>query len=116
MTPALFRPCLATLLRGLPHAYRQVAAPVGARVQVCIETEAGGTWALERTDVGWELVPPATAPPATAPPAVGITLGPNVAWKLFTKGMPPAEARQHARVTGDEALASAVFGLVAVMG
>ena len=111
LAPALFRPCLATLLRGLPHAYRQVAAPVGARVQVCIETEAGGTWALERTGAGWELVPP-----ATAPPAAGITLGPDVAWKLFTKGMPPAEARQHARVTGDEALAAAVFGLIAVMG
>jgi uncharacterized protein (TIGR03083 family) len=111
MTPALFRPFIETLVRGLPHAYQQVAAPVGTRVQVTIETEAGGSWVLERYGAGWEL-----AKPGLEVPAAAIVLAPDVAWKLFTKGLLPAQAREQAQVTGDETLATAVFGLVAVMG
>jgi hypothetical protein len=44
MTRELFQPLIETLMRGLPHAYRTVAAPLGTRVRVCIDTEIGSTW------------------------------------------------------------------------
>jgi uncharacterized protein (TIGR03083 family) len=110
LTPALFRPFIETLLRGLPHAYRAVEAPAGTRVRVHIETEAGGTWELLKTAGAWWLAPPAAAP------AAEITLSPEVAWRLFTKGLSAAEAEPLVRLVGEERLAKAALGLVAVMG
>jgi uncharacterized protein (TIGR03083 family) len=111
MTPALFRPFIETLLRGLPHAYRGVEAPAGVRVRVCIDTAAGGTWELLKTADAWQL-----APPATAAPTAEISLAPEVAWQLFTKGLSTAEAAPLVRMAGEKQLAQAALGLVAVMG
>ena len=110
MTPELFRPLIQTFVRGLPHAYRALSAPVRTRVQVSIGLEAG-SWQLERTTEGWQLAAGLHEAPATT-----IALAPDVAWKLFTKGMSRDQARQQARITGDEQLAGPLFGLVAVMG
>lgn len=110
MTSALFQPLIETLMRGLPHTYRAVAAPVGTQVQVNIGPEMGGTWQLERNQDNWKLTEHLLAP------AAAITLTPAVAWKLFTKGLSAEQARQQAQVSGDEQLAAAAFGLVAVMG
>ncbi|MDO7846844.1 maleylpyruvate isomerase N-terminal domain-containing protein [Hymenobacter sp. M29] len=109
MTPALFRPFMATLLRGLPHAYRAVAAPAGTRVRVSIE--AGGTWELLKTTDAWQLMPPAAAAPTAE-----ITFPPDVAWRVFTKGLSAAEAEPLVQLAGDARLAKAALGLVAVMG
>ncbi|MDO7852945.1 maleylpyruvate isomerase N-terminal domain-containing protein [Hymenobacter convexus] len=109
MTPALFRPFIETLLRGLPHAYRAVTAPAGTRVRVGIE--GGGTWDLLKTAEAWQL-----APPTAAASSAEITLPPDVAWRLFTKGMSPAEAEPLVQLAGDAQLAKAALNLVAVMG
>lgn len=111
LEPVLFRPFIETMLRGLPHAYRAVAAPAGTVVQVGIGGEGGGAWQLVRAADAWQLRP---ADPV-GPLAAEITLPPEVAWRLFTKGMSPAEARPLVRVAGDNRLAEAVLQLVAVM-
>lgn len=111
LTPELFGPFMATLLRGLPHAYRHVAAPVGTRVEVAIGPTLGGAWQLVRGATGWAL-----QPPGPGPLAARLTLDADTAWRVFTKGLGPAEARARARVEGDETLAAAALGLVAVMG
>ena len=111
LTPELFGPFIATLLRGLPHAYRHVAPPVGTRVQISIGPALGGTWQLVRRVAGWQL-----EPPGPGPVAARLTLDPDTAWRVFTKGLSPAEAWVRARVVGDEALAGAALSLVAVMG
>ena len=111
MEPALFQPFIETMMRGLPHAYRAVAAPLGTRVRVAINGNAGGPWELVRLAGGWYLQPPAAAVPAAT-----LTLAPADAWQLFTKGQSAAEARERAQVAGDEALALAALRMVAVMG
>jgi len=111
MTRELFQPFIETLMRGLPHACRQVRAPVGTRVQVEIGPVMGGVWELTRTADAWQL-----QLPSAAAPTAKVTLNPTDAWKLFTKGLSPAQAREGAQVQGDEALATAAFRLVAVMG
>ena len=108
MTTELFQPFIATLLRGLPHAYRQVAAPAGTRVQVAV---GGSVWELTRNAETWQLVPPGAAAPTAK-----VTLHPADAWKLFTKGLSAAQARERVQVVGDEGLATAALRLVAVMG
>ena len=106
-----FRPFIETMMRGLPHAYRTVEAAAGTVVQVRIETESGGVWQLVKAAKGWQLRP--AAPQVL--PAAEVALLPDVAWRLFTKGMSPAEARLLVQVSGDEALAKAALELVAVM-
>jgi uncharacterized protein (TIGR03083 family) len=110
MQPALFRPLIETFVRALPHAYRTLQAPVGTRVQLSVGPEAG-PWQLERTTGGWQLAAGLREAPATT-----ITLAPDAAWMLFTKGLSAEQARQQARITGNEQLAVPLFGLVAVMG
>lgn len=109
MTPELFGPLMATFMRGLPHAYRAAEAPVGTRVQIAVGPKVGGTWQLARTTTSWQLADDLLAP------AVAIALAPDIAWKLFTKGISAAQARQQAQVSGDEQLATPLFGLLAVM-
>ena len=111
MRKELFQPFIETLLRGLPHAYREVMAPVGTRVQVEIGPVVGGVWELLRTADAWQL-----QPPSAAAPTAKVTLNPTDAWKLFTKGWSAAQARAAAQVQGDEVLATAALRLVAVMG
>ncbi|MBD2724304.1 maleylpyruvate isomerase N-terminal domain-containing protein [Hymenobacter armeniacus] len=113
MSPELFHPFIATLLRGLPHALRTAAAPTGAVVQVRIGEPGGGTWQVEKAPTHWRLREAAEQPGALL--AAEVALAPETAWKLFTKGLSPAEARDQARLRGDEALGTAVLGLVAVM-
>ncbi len=111
LEPPLFRPFIETMLRGLPHAYRAVQAPEGAVVQVRVETESGGTWQLVKAANAWQLRQP--VPEVTL--ATEVVLPPEVAWRLFTKGLSPAEARPLVRIEGREALVEAALRLVAVM-
>lgn len=111
LEPPLFRPFIETMLRGLPHAYRAVVAPEGTVVQVCIETAGAGAWQLVKTAAAWQLRQPVLG----AVPAAEVTLPPEVAWRLFTKGLSPAEARPLVRIEGREVLAEVALGLVAVM-
>ena len=111
LTPELFRPFMETLMRGLPHALRAAPAPAGTVVGVRVTSASGGEWQVERAATHWQLR--ATAPAAAL--AAEVVLAPEVAWKLFTKGLSPAEARPHVQLSGDEALGTAVLSLVAVM-
>ncbi len=109
LEPALFQPFLDTVARGLPHAYRAVAAPMGTVVQLRVATASGGTWQLERGLATWYLRL------ATAAPAAELVLEPTTAWQLFTKALSPAEALRQAVIIGEEALALPLLHLVAVM-
>ena len=105
-----FRPFIETMIRGLPHAYRAMAAPVGTVVQVRVET-AGAGWQLVKAAGGWQLL----AGEVPARPAAEVVLPAEVAWRLFTKGMSLAEARPLVRIAGDAELAEAALRLVGVM-
>jgi len=111
LTSELFPPFIETLLRGLPHAYRQVAAPVGTVVQLRIRGDIGGTWQLLKAADAWQL----QAPDPVAQPAAEVVMSPDVAWRLFTKGLSPEEARPQVQLNGDPQLAEAALRLVAVM-
>lgn len=104
-------PVLDTFVRGLPHTFRDVAAPDGAAVTLELAGEAGGDWTLLRQNGRWRLH---TGRP-DAPDAL-VALDQGSAWRLFTKGLSPAEAQQRARIEGDAALGRRTLELVAIMG
>jgi hypothetical protein len=112
MTPEFFKPCIETFLRALPHAYRDTEAEIGTLVKVQVTGEAGGTWFIEKTIGSWRFVKNM----AMAQPAAAIQLRPDVAWKLFTKGLKAADATEGIEQEGNEKLLKPVLAMIAVMG
>ncbi len=108
--PELFHPFIATLLRGLPHAYKNVSARSGTLVCVNITGDAGGNWFLQRDEERWALIEDPGIRAAST-----VSMDPDTAWQLFTKGISPDQARIAVQVTGDESLALPALSMVAVM-
>lgn len=110
MTRELFHPCIDTFMQGLPHTYRDVDAEIGTTLKVNIAGEAGGEWFLVKQPQKWVLNPIAdTQPRASA------ILKPDIAWKLFTKGIGPDIAVNESIITGDKQFAERLFFMISVM-
>lgn len=110
LQPALYEPFLETCAQALPHHYRAVAAAPGTVVQVQITGPAVVTWFLRRTPAGWEL---GQNYPGVV--AASIALDGDVAWRLFTKSLPPTEAARHLRLHGSPELTEPIYSLLTVM-
>ena len=110
LTPELYHPVLDCFLRGLPHALRDVAALLGTALLVEIPGECGGRWFLARTPAGWGFLDCEAARPAAR-----VTIPPELAWRLFTKGLDPASARAQIEMEGDRSLAEPVLHLTAII-
>lgn len=109
MTRELYRPVLDTFARGLPHAYGEVAAAVGSRVCLDVEGECGGSWAIRREESRWVL-------DASEPPfAARVRMPEEIAWRVFTKGIPRAEAVAMSGIEGHGELGLRIFDLVAIV-
>lgn len=108
--PRFLAPVLAAFVRALPYTYRNVTAPDDAVISLHITGDAGGRWAIRREAGDWRLyIDPAV--PATAE----VRLAPDTAWRLFTRGIDPLEARRRAAIDGDATLAEAVFTMVSII-
>jgi uncharacterized protein (TIGR03083 family) len=104
-------PVLDTFMRALPRAYRAVAAPDDTCVLFRLAGEAGGDWTLRRKAGGaWVLYSGLCTETAAR-----ATLAQDWAWRLFTKGVSPEQARPHLAVEGDPALAAPLLDMVSIM-
>lgn len=103
-------PVLATFAYALPRTFRAVDAPPGVTVQLHLDGEAGGDWTIQREGDRWQLF--VGAPDAAT---ARVFLDPRTTWRLFTKGLSPEEARGHATLEGDLALAERVLDSVAII-
>jgi len=110
MTPELYHPVLDCFLRGLPHHYRDVAAPLEAVVAIEISGDCGGEWLLSKTSDGWKLVTQSRSEPAAR-----AIVPQDIAWRIFTKGIARDVARKQVTFIGDERLASHVLGLTSII-
>lgn len=110
VTGEWLHPALDIFVRALPHSYRHVAAEAGTRVEVEIRGEAGGVWTLARDSGRWVLMA-GRDPGARA----RVSLDQETAWKLFSKGLSPEQARQRISIEGDASLGRPVLGTLAVM-
>ncbi len=111
MTRELYHPVLDCFMRALPHAYRDVAAPVGARLVVCIDGACGGRWDLVRGESRWRLTLDRSTPPAAV-----VSVAEALAWRLFTKGLPRADAEAAIQLEGDRRVGLALLDVVAIVG
>jgi uncharacterized protein (TIGR03083 family) len=111
MTPELYYPVLDCFLRGLPHLYRDLAAPHGTTIEVEIPGDCGGNWFLFRRRSAWAL---GTNPHGSV--TARVTIPQALAWRLFTKGIDRATARAGIRMEGNPELAERVLQLTAIVG
>jgi uncharacterized protein (TIGR03083 family) len=108
---AWLHPVLDTFLRGLPHAYRDVAEPNETMIAFDIEGEAGGSWSLRREDGAWRLYAGAASRPAAR-----VRTDQDTAWRLMTKGLRPQDADGRVHVHGPQAFRDPFLHMLAIMG
>lgn len=114
----LYYPVLDIFMQALPHTYRTVEAPEHTVVQITVSGEAGGTWFLMRTkreqlqhrDSQWKLVQTISTSPAAE-----VVLHPDIAWRLFSRGISAEEALPLISVRGDYELGKHICSMVSVM-
>jgi len=111
MTPEIYHPVLDCFLRGLPHAFRDVAAPEGTGVVVEISGDCGGSWTLAKDPLAWTLVKNSGAVYKSR-----VTIPQALAWRLFTKGIDPDLIQPQIKVEGDPILGEKVLHLTAIVG
>jgi uncharacterized protein (TIGR03083 family) len=111
MTPDLYHPVLDCFVRGLPHVYRDVDAPVGATLLLEISGECGGQWFLAKGPTRWSFV----SRPAEEV-AARVTIPQELAWRVFTKGIDRDSARRRIAIEGNRDLGEKVLDLTAIVG
>lgn len=103
-------PIIATFVRAMPHAYREVTSPEGTNVQLTIGGEASSVWCITRTDSRWHL-----EAKVVADPACEVVLDGDVAWRLWTKGLPSTDAPSRIAIHGDAQLAAPLLAMACIM-
>jgi uncharacterized protein (TIGR03083 family) len=103
-------PALDIFVRALPFSYRGVVADPNTRVELRIGGEAGATWTLVPSSEGWQLFGGVGPDPTTV-----VSLDQDAAWKLFSKALPPDQARREISIAGDSRLAQPFLRTLAVM-
>src|ERR1700674_673930 len=103
MTPELYHPVLDCFMRALPYCYRNLTAAPGTLLQFDISGECGGTW--------WLLYENSWTPAAHAAgnPVSKTTIPPEIAWRLFTKGIDRASAETQIQIEGNYELGSNIL-------
>jgi uncharacterized protein (TIGR03083 family) len=103
-------PVLATFVRGVPRAYQGLEAPEGTAVALTIDGEAGGRWFVAREAGAWHL-----AGEAERAPQAAVVLEQETAWRLFSRGLRPQQARAAAILQGDVRLAERLLETVSIL-
>jgi uncharacterized protein (TIGR03083 family) len=111
LTPDLYHPVLDCFVRGLPHLYRDVAAPAGTALVLEISGECGGQWFLSRNSTAWTFI---KHPSGDATARVKIPQ--ELAWRIFTKGINRDSARSQIQIEGDQDLGEKALHLTSIVG
>lgn len=111
MTRELYFPVLDTFMRALPFHYRSVEVQPGTLAQFTVPGECGGEWYLYRDQVDWKLI---NQPIGSAVTTVAIP--PEIAWRIFTKGIDKQSAMDQVIINGDAQLGGHVLNMLAIIG
>lgn len=103
-------PVFDTFMLALPNALRTVEAPQGANVHLTIRGDAGCTWIVRKTADGWEF-----GSDRGVEPFASLAIDQDDAWRLYTKGIRPADVRPRISQQGDQHAIAAMMGMVTVL-
>jgi uncharacterized protein (TIGR03083 family) len=109
LLPELYRPVLDCFLRGLPHALGGVAAAPGTVLRVEIAGDCGGVWHFAREAPGWK------ARVSGEGGGASVVVPQEIAWRVFTKGIPRDAAAAQIQFAGDRELGMHILDLIAIV-
>lgn len=110
MTKELFYPFIDTLAMALPFTFRDVDAEKGTTVQLVVSGETGGSWLLTKQERAWILSKDNIAQPSSR-----VVVDPDIAWKLFSKSIRPADILTQVQIEGDPSLGEKALSMVSFM-
>ncbi len=108
ITREFFFPFINTFMQALPYTYRNVSADEGTIIKLSVTTDVGGDWLLIRKGNEWRFTPEGKAD-AT------ISIDPEIAWKLFSKGITQEQSKPFIQISGNISLAEVALNMVSVM-
>jgi len=108
--PRLLHAVLEIVVRGLPHAYRNVDAAEGDSVTIEATGAAGGQWTLVRASGAWQIL--AGAPEAST---TLVRLTDDALWRLLFNALKGDTARAAGKVEGRADLAEPLFAARSVV-
>lgn len=110
LTREFYYPFIQTFMMGLPYTYHEIAAKENSTVQVTVTGDAGGSWFLKRKNNEWIL-----NTGTTLHPTAEMLIEQDLAWKLFSKSLRPADVRGVVTIHGDRMLGEKALEMVSVM-
>jgi uncharacterized protein (TIGR03083 family) len=105
-----FAPILDAFVRALPFTFRDVAVSQETQVTLEIAGDSGGVWTIQKEGESWSLYVGSVPTPAAK-----VSFDQEDAWRLFTKGLTPAQVRERASLTGADDLGSIIFQMVSII-
>jgi uncharacterized protein (TIGR03083 family) len=108
LTRQFYHPALDTFVQALPFQYRNTNALEGTRIALHIDSDAGGTWYVEKHIKGWALASPGKAVAELMIPA-------ELAWKLFTKAVRYEQVKERTILKGEESLLIPALRMISVI-
>jgi hypothetical protein len=108
ITREFYFPFINTFMQALPYTYRNVTADEGSIIKLSVTTDVGGDWLIMRKAKEWIFIKEGKAD-AT------VSIDPDIAWKLFSKGITPEQAKPFVEVSGNISLADVALDMVSVM-
>ncbi|MES2795411.1 MAG: maleylpyruvate isomerase N-terminal domain-containing protein [Bacteroidota bacterium] len=109
-TKALFYPFIDTFMFGLPPTYRNVDAKIGTVVSIKVLTDIGGEWNIIKKETEWKLINNPSGKPIST-----VSMTPEIAWKLFSKGITPEQAFPEIEIKGEKEIGEIALQMVSVM-
>lgn len=110
MIKELYDPFLDTFMYAFPHTFREVSAAQGTVVSLIVTTEIGGQWNIIKGEQEWTLNKETNVKANAI-----VKIAPDIAWKLFSKSLRPAQVLKETELIGDQQLGQQVLEIVAVM-
>ena len=108
--PRFLAPVLGTFMWALPHTLRQTRAAEGTSLAVAVPGGTGGAWCVRRERGAWHLY--AGAPDNAA---ARVSIDPDAAWRLCTRGLSREEAEELVIVEGDLDLGARVLEMISII-
>ena len=102
--PGYLAAVIDVAIRGLPHAFREVAAEVGQTIAIDISGPGGGQWTLSREPERWALWRGMSPSPTSR-----VRLDDETAWKLLFNALSSAEAARAIHVEGSQEVGRALL-------
>lgn len=103
-------PILDTFILALPRTFHQVSADEGTAINIKITGNILKQWILISEGRKWELYVGTIVHPQAS-----ISIPDDLAWRLFTKGIPIEDARKQAKTTGNHELAEKVLETISII-